>query len=451
MQKMKTLTILFACVMTMSALKAQTTELVPARKWTLDDCLQYADEHATAVKKQAVRVQSAGLARQEVLAELMPTLSGNVSAQYNWGRNVDPETNTYNTITTFNNYYQLSAQVTLFDGGRTWNALKAAGLQRRQAQNTLQQAIDDTRLTVMGAFVEAVYCCKLVTMMGRKLTDSEALRHKTRRQQEVGEKSLPDVAQMEALVADDSLRLVRAQNDCDKALRTLKSAMNFPMNAPFYPDTLTALPNEPVEEPTGDTAETLFLAAQNRHPQALNATLAVVQKRLEARQAAGALLPTVSLGAAVATNYFRAIGMSAQGVGFGRQFRDNMGEYLFASVSIPIFNLPVIKRARKVRREVVLAEVEKAETLRRLHDDIAQAVADCNGYCAEMRQMSRKVQADSLAYRLSLRRYEVGMLSPLDLRTSAATLWESRVNLVKMQLLYEVKRRLVNYYRNGHY
>ena len=43
-----------------------------------------------------------------------------------WGRNIDPETNTYNNVTTFNNYYQLYAELNVFDGFATINALKQA-------------------------------------------------------------------------------------------------------------------------------------------------------------------------------------------------------------------------------------------------------------------------------------------------------------------------------------
>ena len=42
-----------------------------------------------------------------------------MQGQYAWGRNIDPETNTYNNVTTFNNYYQLYAELNVFDGFAT--------------------------------------------------------------------------------------------------------------------------------------------------------------------------------------------------------------------------------------------------------------------------------------------------------------------------------------------
>jgi outer membrane efflux protein len=63
--------------------------------------------------------------------------------------------------------------------------------------------------------------------------------------------------------------------------------------------------------------------------------------------------------------------------------------------------------------------------------------------------MARKVAADSMAYRVTLRKYEEGLSSAIDLQTAANTLIEARANLLQKQLSYEIKRRLVAYYNQG--
>ena len=44
------------------------------------------------------------------------------------------------------------------------------------------------------------------------------------------------------------------------------------------------------------------------------------------------------------------------------------------------------------------------ETRRKLHDQIAQAVMDAEGYAKELHQMQKKVASDSLAYHMSSRK-----------------------------------------------
>ena len=94
-----------------------------------------------------------------------------------------------------------------------------------------------------------------------------------------------------------------------------------------------------------------------------------------------------------------------------------------------------------------LAQLERDETMRQLHDDITQAVLDCEGYAKEVEKMASKVESDSLAYHLSYRKYEEGMLSTFELRTSSNTLLDSRIRLLQMQMMYIIKRKLVNYYK----
>ena len=96
--------------------------------WSLDRCIAYAREHATEVRRQTLEQEQKHADYRTALLDFLPSVSAEVNGQYSWGRNIDPETNTYNNVTTFNNYYALGASVTLFDGGATWtNAASATG------------------------------------------------------------------------------------------------------------------------------------------------------------------------------------------------------------------------------------------------------------------------------------------------------------------------------------
>ena len=82
----------------------------------MNRCIQYAVEHNNGVRKQRLEVRQSKVDERTARLDLLPTVSAQTTAQYAWGRNINPETNTYNTITTFNNYYSIGAEVPLFDG-----------------------------------------------------------------------------------------------------------------------------------------------------------------------------------------------------------------------------------------------------------------------------------------------------------------------------------------------
>ena len=184
-------------------------------------------------------------------------------------------------------------------------------------------------------------------------------------------------------------------------------------------------------------------------PQAIIAEQSVRNARLAYQISKGRLLPSLSLQAGVSTSYFRNIFGGGTASPFHSQFWDNMGEYVAAQLSLPLFELSRYKNVRKAKRNVEIAKIEREETLRKLSDDSRQALLDCEGYGKEVEKMERKVESDSLAYHLSSRKYEEGMLSTFDLHTASQSYLESRIHLLQAQMLYIIKQRLVRYYQTG--
>ena len=211
-----------------SSLMAQTVEKNVVQPdtsiWTLDRCIDYAMTHATDIRKKVVEADNARQDRGAALGGFMPSVSANVGAQFSWGRNVDPETNTYNTITTFNNSYSVGGSLTLFDGAQTWNAFRKARLAVRRSDNDLAIAKDEKAIEVMERYVDAVYNEAALRIAEDKLADSRSLLEKTRRMEELGEKSYPDVAQIEAQVADDEYQVEHQRTTMEKA-RTMTEIM----------------------------------------------------------------------------------------------------------------------------------------------------------------------------------------------------------------------------------
>lgn len=420
-----------------------TPVLAQPTAWTLDSCIAYASSHALDVKKSVVAISSAKAELGSALGALLPTIDGGVSGQFSWGRNIDPETNTYNTINTFNSNYSIEASVTLFDGGRTLNRFRQARMALSRSRNALQQTRDERAIDVMGKFVDAVYYKESIQLAEEKLAESRRLLEKTRRMFELGMKARPDVAQLVSQVAGDEYTLTQQRNLFTTSLLALKSSMNYPLA-----DTLT-LAAFCEEKPIvmQEEANAIYNYAAANSPRALEAEFALKDARYDYRIQKGYLAPTISLGGQVATNYYTVLGAGVTSTSFGSQFHNNMGEYVYASVSIPIFDFSTYKNIKKARHQVETAQLERDETLRQLHDDIAQAVADRDGYAMETLSLERKVESDSTAYVLSCRKYEEGMLSTFDLHTAANTLLESRVTLLQKQLLLVIKQRLVDYYK----
>ena len=305
--------------------------------WTVDQCMRYAVAHNHEVTQQRLTVADYQSDRTEAVGAFLPSLHANVGSQYNFGRAIDPETNTYTNVNTFYNGYSVSASIPLFDGFQRiseWRLAKANLLMGRQGLRAKQ---DEVALAVFQAYIDLLYYQGTVEMARQKRAESAQLLHQTRTMAEVGTKSEADVAQMEATQAADDYEVTRQEGLLAQALLTLKRQMNYPAEEALDVETLSDSEAEPLEEPTDNDAAAIFEVAQVMNPKLLEAEYNVSAAKQSLRVAKSGLYPTISLGAGVSTSYYKTIG-SATAKPFSEQFRNNVGEYLSATLSIPLFN-----------------------------------------------------------------------------------------------------------------
>lgn len=440
-------TTIIASIIMLSAMQqsqAQTAGI------SIDSCIAYAIRHSTAVEMQRVEARQARTDYRWAKADFLPRVGANVSTQWSWGRGINPETNVYTDVTTFNNYYNLYASLTVFDGMRTVNAFRQARLLRRASDAAIAKARDAKAIEVMQLYTEAAYAQASIALAEQKLDESQQLLKGTERMMQLGTKSRPDVAQIEAQVAEDDYALTHQRNEATSTMLALKAAMNYPA------DSILTIVSDPsllwpkaITNYDADNAASISSTFESISPDVATAVADERSARYTWKQQRGALLPTLSIEGGISTNYYKNLSQGKAAVPFSTQIKNNHGEYLGISLSIPIFNSSSWRAARRAKSNWQQAQLKLDDTRRQLHDNIFQAVMDRDGYMKELAQMERKVASDSLAHHLNMRKYDEGMLSTFELHTSSQTLLQSKIKRLQMQMLLGIKQRLVDYYKGS--
>lgn len=422
-----------------------TVAMAQEKLWTMDECMQFAVENSPKVKKQAYTSDSYKAELNSAVASFFPSVGASVGAQYSFGRSIDPETNVYNNTSTFNNGYSLSVNIPVFNGGRLINEWRMAKANRQLGMNDIQKEKDDLAINTMTAFMDVVYYQGTVKLAAEQLEENSRILYRTQRQEELGLKGKADVAQIEATVAANDYNLTHQQNLLNTAILTLKQHMNFPSDMELDVDTMLL---DKTYATMMESAEEIFDYASGNNPTALQAKLQLKSSKMQYLAAKGRMLPSISFSAGVSTNYFENLKSENPIVGFGDQFKNNRGEYISFNLSFPLFDgLSRVTNLRKARNNMRIAREQETEVLRQLQTAIEQAILDREGYAKETIQMEKKAQADAIAYQVTLRKFEEGLMSPIDLQTSANTLLLSKADLLQRKLMYLMKCRLVDYYK----
>ena len=413
---------------------------------TLRDCMEYAISNSTKIRIQQAAIGDAQIDRRDAaLALFTPQINAQTVAYYNFGRNIDPETNTYIQTTSFHNSYGVSAGYDLFDGFKAVNNWKISKTGLLIAQSQEKQVEADICLAVMEAYYNVVYYKRLTDVYEEQVATAESALKKAKRQEELGQKGHADVIQMEADLADRQYDLTNTYNMYVSQKMTLADLMFWPVDEELIIDT-----SMPVWQIEPVAAESVVDFALDHNPGVNVAAWKELNARRELTTAKWQLMPSIGLYGGWNTNYFTYPNQPT--AAFGTQFRNNMGEYVQLSLSIPIWDrLAKASRISKKRHALDKATAELDQKRRDVESEVRRAIQDRDGAATAYQQAQRKAEVQAEAYTLNLKKLEQGLISPLEFQTANNNYLKAQADEMNSLFKYLIKQAVVRYYNGVEY
>ena len=427
-----------------------------ATSLSLRDCMEYAIAHSAKMEIQRANNDDARIARREaILRAFTPTIQGGTYASLNFGRGIDPETNNYISTTSFNNGYSLSGAITLFNGFAAVNNLKITKTAIKMGITEEQQLRDQICLAVMEAYCNVLYFTQMTEALQVQVATANSNLQLAQRQEQLGQKSHADVIQLEADLAEREYQYITMTNQLNDARMTLKDLMLWEEDHELLID-LQSAENLTTSHASGLTAAGGLISSSEavssalHHPSVELAAYRMANAQLDLSTARWRLAPSLSLSGGWSTGYYTY--PNAQdyvAMPFAGQFINNSGEYVQLSLSIPIYDglsrqSNIVRKKNAYRR----AEAEYRQTLREVEAEMARAVQDRDGAMAALKQADRRAKAQQEAYAINSKKFEQGLISPLELKTSSDNHLNAQAEHLNAQLKYFIKSCVVRYY-NG--
>ena len=417
-----------------------------AQLMTLHDCMEYAISNSTKIRIQRAAVGDAQLDRRDAALTLFtPQISAQTYAYYNFGRSIDPQTNTYFNTTSFHNNYGVSAGYDLFDGFKAVNNYKISKTGMLIADSQEKQVEADICLAVMEAYYNVVYYKRLCDVYEEQVAVAGQALAKAKRQEELGQKGHADVIQMEADLADRQYDLTNTWNMYQSQKMTLADLMFWPVDEELNID--TSMPMWQIEPVS---TESVVDFALEHNPAVQIASWKELNAKRELNTAKWQTLPSVGLYAGWSTSYYTYQG--SQTAAFQDQFRNNGGEYVEVSVSIPIFNrLSRLSTISRKRHALQKATAELDQKKRDVESEVRRAIQDRDGAATAYQQAQRKAEVQAEAYTLNLKKLEQGLISPLEFQTANNNYLKAQADEMNSLFKYLIKQAVVRYYNGVEY
>jgi len=430
---------------------------------TLHDCMEYAISNSTKIRIQQAAIGDAQIDRRDAALVLFtPQISAQTYAYYNFGRSIDPQTNTYFNTTSFHNNYGVSAGYDLFDGFKAVNNYRISKTGMLIADSQEKQVEADICLAVMEAYYNVVYYKRLCDVYEEQVATAESALKKAQRQEELGQKGHADVIQMEADLADRQYDLINTFNTYQNHKMTLADLMFWPVDQELTID--TGMPGQAghdgmvghdgdVVTPDligGLSPESVVDFALEHNPAIKIASWQLQNARRELNTAKWQVLPSIGLYAGWSTSYYTYQG--SETATFMDQFRNNGGEYVELSLSIPLWNR-LGKQSTISRKKHALekASAELDQKRRDVESEVRRAVLDRDGAATAYLQAQRKAEVQAEAYTLNLKKLEQGLISPLEFQTASNNYLKAQADEMNSLFKYLIKQAVVRYYNGIEY
>jgi outer membrane protein len=468
MQKQTTLLLLLLAI-------AVSNATAQSQRWTLQECIEYARQNNLTIKQSQIQIRTAELNKKENQFSRLPNLNASARGGYQFGRTIDPTTNTFNNQRIGFNSYSIDAGVTLYNGGLINKSVEQNDLDARAARLQTDATANDIALNIANAYLSILLAQEQLDNARANLRLSEEQLEQTDKLIRAG--SLPENDRLDILsqIALNEQAIIDAQNQVTLNTLNLKQLMQLDPKEELQIIRPEFLEMPDGVDPTSLRLDEVFSVAIQTQPQIRAAELRMQSARVGKDIAKAGFLPSLSLFANLNSNYSSAFsrptdefGLTApqpvvingdqatiqtfspvdfEQIEYTNQIDQNFGQVVGVNLSIPIYSRHR-NRVNVERSElnILNAEIDSRQQQQQLKTNVQRAIADTKAAFKSMNAAERSVEAAEVAFENAQKRFDLGAINTLELTTARNTLDQARIDLIRSKYQYIFNLKTVDFY-----
>ncbi len=458
-------------------------------KWDLQKCVEYAWANNISVKQADVQARLSELTYNQNKLSQYPNVSFSTNTGTNFGRAVDPTSNLFVSSTLLFQQYNFNVNGLIFNWGNVRNTILSTRYSAEAAEKDVERTKNDIGLSVATTYLQALLAKEQAKIAKAQMDITRSRLADTRKRVDAGLVPELNALELEAQYARDSSSFITAQATAEQQLLTLKATLNLDAGAPFD---ITEPPVDkiPVEQIGNLTPEVVYQIALQTQPQQKVNDLRIKAIQYNLKAAKANLYPSLNWFGGVGTNFanpntkvtgFNFLGyqpvspgspvVNVNGTnyfiqqpdfeilqgkktvgemwnGWGTQINTNFRQNVGIQLSVPLFNGGIARtNYKRVQYDLKNAELLKEQANQRLKNDIYQAyqsaVAALNRYNAS----KKTLDISARSFELAQKRYDAGLLQPIELITNQNNLFRARIQALSDQFDYVFRMKVLEFYK----
>ena len=430
-----------------SLLAASSLTAQEAKKWTLNDCIEYALEKNIQLQQDKISLEESDVDVKTAKAALFPSLSfstghnvTNRPYQENSSTVSGTEIISSNNKTTYSGNYGLNAQWTVWNGNKRMNTIKQRKMNREIAGLTVAETENSLQEQIAQVFIQILYADESVKINENTLQVSRATYERGVELFNEGSISKADLAQLEAQVSNDQYQLVTAQSSLRDYKLQLKQLLE--LDGPEEMNlVLPELADEHVLQPLPSQTDVYQQALASR-PEIQSSKLNIESSKLDISVAKAGYYPTISLSASTGSTT-----NSASENAWGKQMKYGWNNMIGINLSIPIFDNRQNKSAvQKARLQYSSSQLDLINKQKELYKNIESLWLDATNARQQYDAAESKLKSSRTSFDMVSEQFNLGMKNTVELLTEKNNLLSAQQQRIQAKYMAILDRTLLNFY-----
>ncbi|MFN8155178.1 MAG: TolC family protein [Bacteroidia bacterium] len=447
---------------------------VPQKAWTLRECVDYAIQNNLTVKQNEISSELSKLTYNQDKFSMLPSLNASAGRNWNYGRTIDPNTNTFTTQQVESDNLSLNASVTLFSGFQIQNTLKQSRLNYYASVTDVQKIMNDISLNVVSFYLQVLYAKEQLKVADARVQQATESRDRVSKMVAAGTMVQGNLLDAESQLASEELAKITAENQLANARLNLTQLLQ--LNSPDGFDVVDPAVQVPDGNVTSMTPAQIYDLALKSLPEIKSADTRILSAEKGVSIARGSYLPRLTAFGSLSSFYsssakrFKSLDFEGflpngditsggdtvlspafssvfEDKPYGDQLDENYNKAFGISLSIPIFNgFSSRTNVARARLNLQNAKYAAQQTRNQVYQSIQQAHTDALAARKKYDAMQRSIQAFEEAYTYAEKRFNAGLTNSLEFMTATNNLTRTRVELLQAKYDYIFRLKVLDFY-----
>jgi outer membrane protein len=433
-------------ILIFSGLLASQGQIFSQQKvWSLEECIRYAIDNNIQIKQQAIqsKVQQNSLDLSKL--QLLPTLNGQVSAGYSFGRALDQNSYQFFNQTLQSDYFYLGGSTPVFQGLQNYNSIQKNKYLVLASQQDLQNISDNVALNVALAYLQILLNKELVAANENQVNITLQQIEKTQKLVDAGSVAKGNLLQIEAQAAQEELLLINTKNQLETSYLTLTQLLELNTPEGFEIDVplINVDPNTVI---SGNIDDIYEIAVKNR-PEIKSSELKLTASQYDLKIAKGGRSPQISLNHNLNTRYTYIANLPGIQP-FNDQLKNNKSYGLGLQMNIPILNgWQVNKNIANSKLSVENYQYTLDATKKQLYKNIQQAYTDALASLKKYNASIKAVASAEESFRYTEQKFNVGLVAPVDYNAAKTQLINAQSDMSQAKYEFIFKTKVLDFYK----